>query len=115
MAILLFTHSRFPEQCVYTRDGLNLDNVCLRLAQRVELLPQWFISNSWKPTAGCSSAQQQIFKIAKHTRKYGQTKQLWLIPSVNLSKSSNYRKQRDANQTMGQLVYYSIYNCLFFE
>lgn len=67
-----------------------------------------------KSTTGRPSVQSQIFTIPKQTGKHGQTKHLWSTSLVNLSKS-NYRKLRDAKQTMGQLVHYSIYNCLFSE
>lgn len=60
-------------------------------------------------------AQSQIFTVPQQTKKNGQTKHLWSIHLVNLSKTSNYRKHRDANQTVGQYVCQSIYNCLFFE
>lgn len=85
------THSRFSEQSVYTCYGLNLqwaqspnmwevvDNVCQRLAQRAWLLPQLFISNCVKSSAGRSSAQTHIFTIPKDIRINGQTKHLWPI------------------------------------
>lgn len=65
------------------------------------LLPQLFISNSLKSTAGCSSAQSQIFTTPKHTSKYGQTKQLRSIPLANLSSTGSKGMQTRQWDSLG--------------
>lgn len=121
-------HSMFSGQSVYTCYGLNLQSgpklkhvrgvgQCLPepgtkgIASASAVYFKQFDIHCWMLFSSIShpynsKARKEIWPSCCH---------LWASPLANLSKLSKYRKQRDANQTMGQLVYQSIYNCLSCE